>query len=93
MSNDIRPQIESANAQFVTAFKRGDATAGRAAFVASCAVCHEPAAAARPSIASVETIARSDWTVKGCIADNRGKAPDLRLSEPEKALLLARACG
>ena len=27
MSNDIRPQIESANAQFVTAFKRGDATA------------------------------------------------------------------
>lgn len=27
MSNDIRPQIESANAHFVTAFKRGDATA------------------------------------------------------------------
>ncbi|MGD9725834.1 MAG: SgcJ/EcaC family oxidoreductase [Nitrospiraceae bacterium] len=26
MSNDIRPQIESANAQFMTAFKRGDAT-------------------------------------------------------------------
>ena len=27
MSSDIRPQIESANAQFVSAFKRGDATA------------------------------------------------------------------
>jgi uncharacterized protein (TIGR02246 family) len=26
MSVDIRPQIESANAQFVSAFKRGDAT-------------------------------------------------------------------
>ena len=26
MSSDIRPQIESANAQFVSAFKRGDAT-------------------------------------------------------------------
>ena len=27
MSSDIRPQIETANAQFVSAFKRGDATA------------------------------------------------------------------
>lgn len=27
MSSDIRPQIESANAQFVSAFKRGDAIA------------------------------------------------------------------
>ena len=27
MSSDIRPQIESANGQFVRAFKRGDATA------------------------------------------------------------------
>jgi len=27
MSSDIRPQIESGNAQFVSAFKRGDATA------------------------------------------------------------------
>ncbi len=26
MSSDIRPQIDSANAQFVNAFKRGDAT-------------------------------------------------------------------
>ena len=26
MSTDIRPQIESANAEFVSAFKRGDAT-------------------------------------------------------------------
>jgi hypothetical protein len=25
MSSDIRPQIESANARFVSAFKRGDA--------------------------------------------------------------------
>lgn len=27
MSSDIRPQIESTNAQFMSAFKRGDATA------------------------------------------------------------------
>lgn len=26
MHSDIRPQIESANVQFVNAFKRGDAT-------------------------------------------------------------------
>jgi uncharacterized protein (TIGR02246 family) len=27
MTDDIRPEIESANAQFISAFKRGDATA------------------------------------------------------------------
>ena len=35
MSNDIRTQIEAANAQFVTAFKRGDATSMANLYTAS----------------------------------------------------------
>ena len=77
--------------------KPGDATAGRAAFAASCITCHDTGAkttaAANPPPPSrapaFEIISRSDWTVKGCVAENRGAAPDLRLTPEEKSLLVA----
>lgn len=88
-AGDIAAYLRSRQPKATGAAARGDAIAGHEAFVAACAVCHEPAAANRPAIASLEGISRSDWTVKGCLAENRGKAPDLRLTEAEKALLLA----
>ncbi|WP_414662100.1 DUF6797 domain-containing protein [Horticoccus sp. 23ND18S-11] len=69
---------------------RGNAAAGQAVFTASCATCHEPRAAARPPMASpYEEMARADWTVKGCVADNRGRAPDLRLNAEQVSALIA----
>ncbi len=68
---------------------RGNAEAGRAVVAASCAVCHEPGASAGGVRApALEEIARSDWTVRGCVARNRGRAPDLRLSPEQVALLV-----
>lgn len=66
----------------------GDATAGAAA-MASCVACHEPAAKRAATVASLEEIARGDWTVRGCVAENRGRAPDLRLTRAEVAALIA----
>lgn len=70
---------------------RGDSAAGQAIVTASCVTCHDPKAAAAASTRppSIEEIARADWTVKGCVAQNRGRAPDLRLNGEQVALLVA----
>ncbi len=66
----------------------GNVEAGKAAFTAACASCHDAKNAPAPTAISLEEVTRRDWTVKGCVADNRGKAPDLHLSGEEKALLV-----
>ncbi|HUR60072.1 MAG TPA: DUF6797 domain-containing protein, partial [Opitutaceae bacterium] len=53
----------------------GNATAGKAIVAASCNACHAPAEAPA-MVRTLEDIARADWTVKGCVAENRGRAPD-----------------
>ncbi|HUR56282.1 MAG TPA: hypothetical protein VM029_01135, partial [Opitutaceae bacterium] len=66
----------------------GNATAGKAIVAASCNACHSPADAPA-MVRTLEDIARADWTVKGCVAENRGRAPDLRLSSADKTALIA----
>lgn len=71
----------------------GNASAGQAAFAASCVACHAtgantPAISSTLQAPSFEAISRSDWTVKGCVSETRGRAPDLRLTPAEKALLV-----
>ncbi len=66
----------------------GDAAAGAVAVAAKCAACHEPAAA-KVAAPSFEDVARSDWAVRGCVAANRGRAPDLRLTPADVSALLA----
>jgi len=57
--------------------------------------CHEGPEAVRPDAAivaavpSFEVMARGDWTVRGCVSENRGRAPDLRLTAEQRALLVA----
>jgi mono/diheme cytochrome c family protein len=67
---------------------RGDAANGEKVFAVQCAACHVPNTP-RPAVARAEEIGRSDWTVRGCVAENRGSAPDFRFTSGEKALLLA----
>lgn len=73
-----------------TAARGGNAEAGKAVVTASCLTCHSPKGATVASTAvSLEEMLRRDWTVKGCVADNRGAAPDLHLSGEETAALIA----
>lgn len=76
------------------ATKGGNAEAGKAVVAAACVACHAlPASAgaeaARAVAISFEEMSRRDWTVKGCVAENRGKAPDLHLTREEAGLLVA----
>ncbi len=70
----------------------GDASAGATAFAASCVACHTAGTTQlvtnTPQAPGLEAISRSDWTVKGCVSETRGRAPDLRLTAAEKALLV-----
>lgn len=80
---------------------RGDAARGQAVVAASCVACHDgaisqgatvatpPAAPSLPPTPPLEAIVRTDWAVRGCVAESRGQAPDLRLTAAQKALLLA----
>ena len=43
----------------------------------------------RYSQSSFEDLARSDWTVKGCVSENRGRAPDFRFTPEQVAVLIA----
>jgi mono/diheme cytochrome c family protein len=67
----------------------GNAAAGEKVVAAACAVCHAPAAGGSPTAPGLEELARSDWTVKGCLAENRGRAPNLHLTSDEVATLIA----
>jgi mono/diheme cytochrome c family protein len=67
----------------------GDATVGRAVVAASCAACHEPGKAGAAAAPSFEDVARADWSVKGCVAVNRGRAPDFRFTATQAGDLLA----
>ena len=66
---------------------KGNAAAGQAA-AAACAVCHAPEPGASKAMA-LEDLTKRDWNVKGCLAENRGAAPDLHLSRDEVAALIA----
>lgn len=72
---------------------RGNVARGKAMFAAACAACHvvedDHGRDARAAVPSFETMARGDWTVRGCVAENRGRAPDLRLTAEQRALLVA----
>jgi mono/diheme cytochrome c family protein len=85
---DIAAFIRAAQPKAAAAATSGDAAAGKAIVAAKCAACHAPGSSRLP-IARLEDLGRVDWSVKGCVADNRGAAPDLRLTESEKNLLLA----
>jgi mono/diheme cytochrome c family protein len=66
----------------------GNSALGANVVTASCAACHgSPSRAATGP--SLEEIARSDWTVRGCVTQNRGAAPDLRLSPAQVTALIA----
>ena len=71
----------------------GNASVGATAFAASCVACHaagstQSALSSTLQAPAFEAISRSDWTVKGCVSETRGRAPDLRLTAAEKALLV-----
>ncbi|MES2697227.1 MAG: hypothetical protein V4773_27430, partial [Verrucomicrobiota bacterium] len=70
---------------------RGNATAGQAVVAASCVACHASpgVTAAAPQAPAFEAMSRGDWSVRGCVAENRGRAPDLRLTTEQKNLLHA----
>jgi mono/diheme cytochrome c family protein len=84
----IAAYIRSKQPAKLAATGTGNATAGQAVVTAACASCHDPKNAPAPTILSLEEMIRRDWTVKGCVAENRGKAPDLHLSAEEAALLV-----
>lgn len=81
----------------------GDAQSGQTIVASMCVRCHDAAPVSGDPSRMVmpvgtrgsfeppgfETMSRSDWTVKGCVAEHRGSAPDLRLTREEKALLVA----
>ena len=67
--------------------KGGNAATGGAVVAASCSACHAPKANATPVAASFEDVSRSDWSAKGCVAENRGRAPDFRFTSEQLAVL------
>ncbi len=67
----------------------GDAAKGAAWVAANCAACHGGKAERAVPLATLEEISRTDWTVRGCVAENRGAAPNLRLTGDEVAKLVA----
>ena len=65
-----------------------DAAAGKAIVAAACAACHDPEPGA-PKALALEDMTKRDWAVKGCVAENRGRAPDLHLTRDDVAVLIA----
>lgn len=95
----IAAYIRSKQPAPASAALRGDAEKGRQIVAAACTACHSgavptpassaPAVPSTPAMPALEAIVRADWAVRGCVADTRGSAPDLRLSAEQKALLLS----
>ncbi|MDP3073975.1 MAG: c-type cytochrome [Opitutaceae bacterium] len=67
----------------------GDASVGAAIVTRVCAACHDPGSGVAGVSASLEQIAYSDWTVRGCVAEQRGSAPDYRFTPEQVAMLIA----
>lgn len=73
----------------------GEARRGQAVVAAVCVACHVSAAVdaaerdARPTALSLEEIARSDWSARGCVAENRGQAPNYRFTRAQVTALEA----
>jgi mono/diheme cytochrome c family protein len=92
-ATQIAAYIRSKQPAAATLSGQGNAVAGERVVATSCIVCHEtgaPAGSRRYADApSLEEMARGDWTVKGCLAENRGRAPDLRLAPDHVAALIA----
>lgn len=84
----IAAYVRSRQPSRIAVSAAGNATAGKTIVAVSCAACHSPAAPL-PGARSFEDISRADWTVKGCVAENRGRAPDLRLTRDDVAALIA----
>ncbi len=85
---DIAAFIRSKQPKAESHTAHGDAAAGQAIVAAACNACHAPGNTRLP-IARLDEIAKVDWTVRGCVAENRGQAPDFRFTPEEKDLLLA----
>ena len=88
-AEQIAAYIRSRQPLIDSAATHGNADAGARLVATSCNVCHAPATGAPTAAASFEEIVRKDWTVKGCVAENRGGAPDLHLTREDAALLIA----
>ncbi len=68
----------------------GDAAKGAAFVAANCAACHGGKSTPEATLTSLDQlVVRTDWAVKGCVAENRGRAPDLHLTRDEVARLIA----
>lgn len=67
----------------------GDAAAGAAIVASSCVACHAPKASGGAAPMTFEQIAFADWTVRGCVAEARGRAPDFRFTPEQVSALIA----
>lgn len=77
-----RPQAPSAHA--------GDANKGKRIVTESCLVCHGDGSDAYGVPASdFAKMWEVDWIASGCLADERGEAPDLNLDAEQKQALIA----
>ncbi|MCX6953752.1 MAG: c-type cytochrome [Verrucomicrobia bacterium] len=87
-ATQIAAYIRSKQPAAVTWTAKGNAAVGKEAVAASCVVCHSAEPASAKALA-LEDMTKRDWTVKGCVAENHGKAPDLHLSREEVTALIA----
>jgi hypothetical protein len=78
--SEARPGDEDAATQRNCPLVRGEQ---------GCAACHDGAPYDRLAAPSFESLAKTDWTKAGCVASDRGDAPDLGLAAEERAALLA----
>lgn len=88
-TKQIAAYIRSKQPKPRTPSGRADLAAGQRAFVAACASCHAPSMEGAGKGPSFDAMIRQDWTVKGCVAENRGGAPDLHLTPEEVTALIA----
>ncbi len=69
----------------------GDAAKGRKMVSQRCAVCHQPGKGVKYEFPAkdVKPMFESEWLVHGCLSEEEGNAPELRLSIDQKQALLA----
>ncbi len=67
----------------------GNAAVGAKIVEGSCVACHAPKAGAGAAPTTLEQIAYADWTVRGCVAESRGSAPDFRFTSEQISSLIA----
>ncbi len=84
----IAAYVRSKQPARIAASGRGEAPLGATVVARACVACHAPSPGPA-SAPNLEEIARIDWTVRGCVAENRAGAPELRLTAQQIARLIA----